>query len=150
MDIFIANIKKVNDKYNDIYITYFLYRIWIKYRDLVIYSNNRDEYNNILKLLRIPDEYYTVNIIFPLSNFMFYSEKVEIEKKILSTLMQIDIKMKDIGNSISEELVDIKKDYDNLMKYLSECTETQIEEVTNQFRKKINLQYRNIYIKGLV
>jgi hypothetical protein len=150
MEKFNTNIKTVNDKYNDIYITYFLYRILIKYRNLVIYSNNRDEFNKILKLLRIPEEYYTVNIVFPLSNFMFYSEKVEIDKQILSLLMNVDIKMKDIDNSVLSDIVEIKKDYDNLIKYIKECTEEKIADITNQFRKKINLQYRNIYIKGLI
>ena len=45
MDTFIKSINELNEKYEDIYVTYFLYRIWIKYKQLVLYSLSRDEYN---------------------------------------------------------------------------------------------------------
>jgi hypothetical protein len=150
MDIFVKNIETVNKKYNDIYITYFLYRILIKYKNLLIYVSGRENYNKVLSLLRIPKKYYDLNIIFPLNNYMFYKEKDEVDKTILSLFVDIEVKMKNF-NSINEELVKIKKDYDNLLKYINENnTPEKIETITNQFRKKINLQYRNVYVKGLM
>jgi hypothetical protein len=148
MDEFVNIINSVNP--NDIYVTYFLYRIWIKYRDLVLYSSSREDYNKVLKLLKIPDEYHTVNIIFPLNNFMFDDKKDEINKKILNAFVLIDNKMKNYKDIEGEE-VPIKGLYDNFNKYIEELTKdiSKIEDILNQFRKKLNLQYRNIYINGL-
>lgn len=148
MDTFAKNIEVINSKYNDIYITYLLYRIWIKYKDLVIYSTSREKYNDVLKLLRIPEEYFELNIQFPLSNYMFYSDKVELDKVFLSNLLEVEVKMKDLTNINSESK--LKKDYSNLMKYINEISSVEkLDEITNQFRKKLNLQYINVYIKGL-
>lgn len=150
MDIFVKNITSINEKYNDVYVTYFLYRIWIKYRDLVVYSSSREEYNKVLTKLQIPQDFHKIDIEFPLSKFMFYKDKVELDKMLISALVLIDTKLKDF-NSVDTDLVSIKKDYDNFMKYINELdTEEKIEEITNQFRKKLDLQFRNVYIKGLV
>lgn len=150
METFVNNIKAVNDKYNDIYITYFLYRIWIKYKELFIYSSSREEFNKILDKLHIPKDFHKINVVFPLSKFMFYKDKEELDKVLISSLFLIDTKMKDL-NTIDDEIVKIKKDYDNLMKYINDINSVDaIEEITNQFRKKIDLQFRNVYIKGLI
>ena len=150
METFVNNIKAVNDKYNDIYITYFLYRIWIKYKELFIYSSSREEFNKILNKLHIPKDFHKINVVFPLSKFMFYKDKEELDKVLISSLFLIDTKMKDL-NTIDDNIVKIKKDYDNLMKYVNDINSFDaIEEITNQFRKKIDLQFRNVYIKGLI
>lgn len=149
MDTFAKNIEAINSKYKDIYSTYLLYRIWIKYKDLVIYSTSREKYNSVLKLLRIPDAYYELNITFPLSNYMFYNDKDELDKVLLSNLLEIEVKMKDLTNIDNESK--IKKDYNNLMKYINDISNEEIlDEITNQFRKKLTLQHKNIYIKGLI
>lgn len=150
MDTFVKSIKAIDSKYNDIFTTYLLYRIWIKNKDLVIYSTSREKYNDVLKLLRIPEEYYYLDIQFPLTNYMFYKDKEELDKILISNLIAIDVKMKEF-NLVDNELLKIKKDYDNMIKYINEInTEDKIDEITNQFRKKLELQYRNVYIKGLV
>ena len=149
MDTFIKNIDIINSKYNDIYVTYLLYRIWIKYKKLVIYVTSRDNYYNVLELLRIPKKYHELDIVFPLSNYMFYDNRNKVDKTILSNFLEIDIKMKDFTNI--DDNLEIKNYYDNLMKYINEInSEYKIEEILNQFRKKINLQHKNIYIKNLV
>jgi hypothetical protein len=150
MDTFVKNITALNEKDNDIYITYFLYRIWIKYRNLVITQLGRDEYNSILELLKIPKEYHTVNIVFPLSNFMFYDEKKKVDMPLLTALTNIDVKMKGFGDSIKADKGNIKEQYDNFLKYITELEDIKkLEDIIIQFRKKLNLQYRNVYIKEL-
>lgn len=84
MDKFVANIlvifnkletesitlfnNKIRDKQ---YISYYLYRIWIKYRDLIENTiEDKKEIFEVLKLLGIPKKYQDVKLIYPMINKM--------------------------------------------------------------------------------
>lgn len=149
MDNFIGIINSVNDKYNDIYVTYFLYRLWIKNRKLIIYTNGREEYNKILTLLGIPEEYLQLDIVFPLNNYMFYKSKKEIDTAIISSLFKMNMELNKVTNSLNND-IEIKKLYDNFKLFIQENSNQElIENKLSQFRKKLNLQYKNIYISNL-
>lgn len=147
----IDEIKKEKD---DIYITYLLYRIWIKNKSLIIYANSREEFNNILLLLNIPKEYYNYEIIYPLNNFMKPSNKNKIEGKIRNQMLNLDKKMNDIinknkNNNInnSDEENELIRDYNNMNKYFADNnTIDKIKKILDFFRSKLDLYFKTIEI----
>jgi len=57
------------------YLTYYVYRIWIKYRRTIENAVGKVEYQNILEILGIPSKYYSVYISYPMANKMPVNEK---------------------------------------------------------------------------
>jgi len=150
MESFLKSINTLNEQYNDLYITYFLYRIWIKYKKLVIYTTSREDFNKILIKLNIQKEYHKLDIIYPLQNYMFYKDKNELDKLFLSNIVKIDEQLKEYS-STDPDMLEIKQLYDSFTMFINENNSVEdIDKILNQFRKKFNLQYRNIYIKDLV
>ena len=149
MDNFLKSVNELNQKYNDIYITYFLYRIWMKNKDLVIYTLNRTEYNKILELLSIPENYWGLDMVFPLNNYMRMENKQALDTAFINHITQIDIKMKEFS-AVNPEEVPVKKMYDTMMEFINENANiSKMEKTILQFKKKINLQYTNIIIDEL-
>lgn len=149
MDQFLSSINELNDKYNDLYITYFLYRIWIKYKVLVNYVLSREEFNKTLSLLNIPENFHKLDIVFPLNNYMIFDNKDQLNTAFINNLTAIDTKLKNF-EMVDPDEVEIKKLYDNFSLYINENnTPDKIDTILNQFRKKINLQYINVLISGL-
>lgn len=147
MEDFINNFNKVN---NDLYATYFIYRIWIKYKDLVIYTSGEEEYIKVLKLLKIPEKYFTTDLIFPLSNYMFYDTKEEVDKAILSHFLKINQQFNKISNiELDNELLENNKKYKNFILYINENT-NNISNIINSLKNKISLEYKTILINNFI
>jgi hypothetical protein len=122
MDKFVANIlvlfnkietdtitlfnNKVRDKQ---YLTYYLYRIWIKYRVLFESIVDKKEYLQVLGLLGIPKKYQNLNFIYPMINKMPYN------MNILNQIIEIinkhinEIHKTYINNPTYKDNKDIKK-----------------------------------------
>ena len=57
------------------YLSYYVYRIWIKYRQSIESAVGKPEFQRILELLQIPKKYYNVYIPYPMANKMPVNEK---------------------------------------------------------------------------
>jgi len=57
------------------YLTYYVYRIWIKNRHSIESAVGKQEFQRILELLQIPSKYYSVYIPYPMANKMPANEK---------------------------------------------------------------------------
>ena len=71
------------------YLAYYIYRIWIKYRTLMEYTNTVTEFNKILTSLNIPVKYFKYRVSFPMQNKMVNNEK-QIDMVILMILKQMN------------------------------------------------------------
>ena len=58
-----------------LYLTYYVYRIWIKYRVSIEQAVGKGEFKHILELLSIPNKYTSVYISYPMTNKMSVNEK---------------------------------------------------------------------------
>ncbi len=110
------------------YLAYYLYRIFCKYTNLFENTIPSSEINNLLKILRIPDENKKENTCYPLARRMTNDEKfldliiltiLDMMNKLgkyIASLPRADvyqnflefIKMKNI-NIIVQDLVDLQK-----------------------------------------
>lgn len=70
------------------YLTYYVYRIWIKYRRTIENAVGKAEYQNILEILGIPIKYYTVYISYPMANKMPVNEK-QLDLVLFTILQQL-------------------------------------------------------------
>ena len=122
MDKFVANIlvlynkietdtitlfnNKIRDKQ---YLTYYLYRIWIKYRELFESIVDKKEYLQVLGLLGIPKKYKNLNFIYPMINKM--PNNMEILNKIIEIINKHinEIHKTYINNPTYKDNKDIKK-----------------------------------------
>lgn len=71
------------------YLAYYIYRIWIKYRTLMEYTNTVTEFNKVLTSLNIPIKYFKYRVSFPMQNKMINNEK-QIDMVILMILKQLN------------------------------------------------------------
>lgn len=71
------------------YLAYYIYRIWIKYRTLMEYTNTVTEFNKVLTSLNIPTKYFKYHVSFPMQNKMINNEK-QIDLVILMILKQMN------------------------------------------------------------
>jgi hypothetical protein len=71
------------------YLAYYLYRIWIKYKKLVISINGDTVFNDVLNDLEIPVKYFNLDITFPMANKMTNNES-KLDKVILKILKQFN------------------------------------------------------------
>lgn len=138
-------IKNINTLQPSIYRTYFIYRIWIKYRKIVEYSLDYNDYktNLVLGALNIPKKYHKKNIVFPLSKFMFKKRIKTIDSIIFAHLIKVSEIFKNIEDVEFDERIEIlKKQYDNLMLYIKENNEpSKLKDIINSFDNKLELEY---------
>jgi hypothetical protein len=78
------------------YLTYYVYRTWIKYRRTIENAVGKPEFQNILEILGIPAKYFSVYISYPMANKMPVAEK-QLDL-ILFTMLQQLHKAMDIYN----------------------------------------------------
>lgn len=78
------------------YLTYYVYRVWIKYRRTIENAVGKPEFQHILELLGIPDKYYNVYIPYPMANKMPVAEK-QLDLVLFTMLQQLH-KAMDIYN----------------------------------------------------
>jgi hypothetical protein len=71
------------------YLAYYIYRIWIKYRTLMEYTNTVTEFNKVLTSLNMPVKYFKYRVSFPMQNKMVNNEK-QIDMIILMILKQMN------------------------------------------------------------
>ena len=83
------------------YLAYYLYRIWIKYKILMVKVNGDSLFEEILRDLEIPSKYYDLDVVFPMVDKMVNKES-NLNKVILKILKQFN------------EVDKIYKDSDNL------------------------------------
>jgi hypothetical protein len=67
------------------YLLYYIYRIWIKYRTLMEYTNSVTEFQKILISLNIPRHYFKYRVTYPMQNKLINNEK-QIDLVILMIL----------------------------------------------------------------
>ena len=104
MEEFIANIltifdninekKNTNNLLNQVleekqYLAYYIYRIWIKYRLLIEYTNSITEFQKVLISLNIPRKYFKYQVTYPMQNKMINNEK-QLDLVILLILKQFN------------------------------------------------------------
>jgi len=71
------------------YLAYYLYRIWMKYKKLMIKVNGQTDFEEILKNMGIPVRYYKLDIVYPMANKMINKES-NLDKVILKILKQFN------------------------------------------------------------
>jgi hypothetical protein len=71
------------------YLTYYIYRLWIKYRRIMEYTNTPSEFNKVLTYLNIPPKYFKYDVTFPMQNKMVSNEK-QLDLIILNILNQFN------------------------------------------------------------
>jgi hypothetical protein len=99
-----------------LYLTYYIYRIWIKYRVSIEMAVGKAEFKHILELLNIPNKYTGIYITYPMSNKMPVSEK-QLDLVLYQMLQQLhksaDIYSKQPGGTGNY------KEYQMLVDYLT-------------------------------
>jgi len=71
------------------YLAYYIYRIWIKYRTLIEYTNGITEFNKVLTSFNLPVKYFKYRVTFPMQNKMVNNEK-QLDLIILMILKQFN------------------------------------------------------------
>ena len=71
------------------YLAYYLYRIWIKYKKLMIKVNGNTAFEEILEQMEIPVKYYNLDMVYPMANKMTNNES-KLDKVILKILKQFN------------------------------------------------------------
>lgn len=71
------------------YLAYYLYRIWMKYKKLIIKVNGKTEFEKVLKHMEIPIKYFKLNITYPMVDKMTNKES-NLDKIILNILKQFN------------------------------------------------------------
>ena len=71
------------------YLAYYIYRLWIKYRRIMEYTNTPSEFNKVLTYLNIPPKYFKYDVTFPMQNKMVSNEK-QLDLIILNILNQFN------------------------------------------------------------
>lgn len=152
MDNFISSINTIKQSQPDLYITYYLYRVWVKNRNLVEYALNVEDFKKILTLIGLPEEYHELQIVYPLNKFMTSENKDEVEKLIIQQLIDIDSYFKKLVNTSNNNTTDteIIKQYKTMNEYITENNSVEIiQDKLNQIRKKIIVEKKTIYITNL-
>ena len=70
------------------YLTYFAYRVWIKYRRPIENAAGKADFQHVLELLGIPAKYYGVYISYPMANKMPVNEK-QLDLVLFTMLQQL-------------------------------------------------------------
>lgn len=96
------------------YLAYYLYRIWIKYKKIVISVNGNTNFNDVLNDLEIPVKYYNLDITFPLANKMTNNES-KLDKVILKILKQFNMLSSVYDN---KENMTNDRSYETLLEYI--------------------------------
>ena len=52
------------------YLAYYLYRIWMKYKNLMIKVNGKTVFEAVLKHMEIPVKYFKLDIVYPMVDKM--------------------------------------------------------------------------------
>lgn len=150
MDNFISSINTIKESQDDLYITYFLYRVWIKNRLLVEYVLSVEDFNKVLTLIGLPEEYHELQIIFPLNKFMTVDNKDKINKLIIQQLLDTDSGLKKL-NSSSDYESSILNQYSIMKNYVNENNSVEIiQKKIDQIRKKIMVEKKSIYVSELL
>lgn len=153
MDNFINSINTIKQSQNDLYITYFLYRVWIKNRSLVEYVLSVEEFNKVLTLIGLSEEYHELQIVYPLNKFMTSENKDEVDKLINQQLIEVDTYFKKIvntSNTTENTDTEIIKQYKIMNEYINENNSVEIiQQKIDQIRKKIIVERKSIYITNL-
>jgi len=99
-----------------LYLTYYVYRIWIKYRVSMEAIVGKDEFKHILELLSIPGKYHGIYISYPMSNKMPVNEK-QLDLILFQMLQQlhksVDVYSKQAGGTGNY------KEFETLAEYLT-------------------------------
>lgn len=71
------------------YLAYYLYRIWIKYKRLMVKVNGKTIFEEVLKHMEIPVKYFKLDIVYPMADKMTNKES-NLDKIILKILKQFN------------------------------------------------------------
>ena len=93
------------------YLAYYLYRIWMKYKKLMIKVNGKTIYEEVLKHMEIPVKYFKLDIVYPMADKMTNKES-NLDKIILKILKQFNECAQVYGQPGNQGPKD--KDYDKL------------------------------------
>lgn len=139
-----ANSKKKNKSLIDNYLiekqylAYYIYRIWIKYRRLMEYTNTPSSFNKILTYLNVPSKYFKYNVTYPMQDKMVNNEK-QLDLIILNILNQFNKCNKYFTNINSKQLSTNTSDNNNSNK--SKSKKEKLEEIETITEKG---QYRQL------
>lgn len=70
------------------YLTYYTYRIWIKYRRPIENAVGKKDFQSVLELFGLPAKYYNVYISYPMANKMPVNEK-QLDLVLFTILQQL-------------------------------------------------------------
>ena len=93
------------------YLAYYLYRIWMKYKNLMIKVNGKTVFEAVLKHMEIPVKYFKLDIVYPMVDKMTNKES-NLDKIILKILKQFNECVQVYGQAEGQGPKD--KDYDKL------------------------------------
>ena len=93
------------------YLAYYVYRIWMKYKKLMIKINGKTDFEEILRIMEIPIRYFKLDITYPMTNKMTNNEK-KLDKVILKILKQFNNVEQIYGQQ--EGTGPTEKEYDSL------------------------------------
>lgn len=71
------------------YLAYYLYRIWMKYKRLMVKVNGKTIFEEVLKHMEIPVKYLKLDIVYPMADKMTNKES-NLDKIILKILKQFN------------------------------------------------------------
>lgn len=71
------------------YLAYYLYRIWMKYKRLMVKVNGKTIFEEVLKHMEIPVKYFKLDIVYPMADKMTNKES-NLDKIILKILKQFN------------------------------------------------------------
>lgn len=71
------------------YLAYYIYRIWMKYKKLMIKVNGKTVFEEVLKHLELPVKYFKLDIVYPMADKMTNKED-NLDKVILKILKQFN------------------------------------------------------------
>jgi hypothetical protein len=141
--------KALDNVDNDIYRTYFLYRLWIKNKALLELDKNEFKKQNkeIYKLLGINKKFQTYNIIYPLKNYMKDIHAPKIYESLKTYIFKIDNKIKDIQGYETMNELDYIREYKQMLVFMKENTDLdKLKKKINIIKLKVPLRYVNINI----
>lgn len=142
--------KELDNVDNDIYRTYFLYRLWIKNKALLKLDKDGDlkkQNKKIYKLLGINKKFQSYNIIYPLKNYMKDSNAKKIYEFLKSYIFKIDEKIHNIQDYESMNDLDYIREYKQMLVFMKENTDLdKLKKKINIIKLKLPLRYVNIDI----
>ena len=143
---FFNSMEKIN---NDVYKTYFLYRIWIKNTSILNQYNIelKNQTKQIYRLLGIQNTYHDYNIIFPMKKYMKYRNSIKIYNLLRNIILKIDQLIKNIPDYESIEYLEYINEYKNIIAFMKENTNIdKLNKKINLIKSKLQLKYININI----